>query len=43
MWRKRSLKPKKDDVWAIDVNGNWRVTFQFRNGNAFILDYRDYH
>ncbi|MEZ9934628.1 type II toxin-antitoxin system RelE/ParE family toxin [Vibrio splendidus] len=27
----------------MDVNGNWRVTFQFRNGNAFILDYRDYH
>lgn len=42
-WRLHQLNPKKDDIWAIDVNGNWRVTFQFRNGNAFILDYRDYH
>ena len=25
------------------VNGNWRVTFEFENGNAFILDYEDYH
>ncbi|MBI5659667.1 MAG: type II toxin-antitoxin system RelE/ParE family toxin [Nitrosomonadales bacterium] len=25
------------------VNGNWRVTFEFENGNAFVLDYEDYH
>ena len=29
--------------WAISVNGNWRLTFEFRDGNAFVLDYEDYH
>ena len=26
--------------WA---NANWRVTFELENGNAFVLDYEDYH
>jgi len=25
------------------VNGNWRLTFEFRDGQAFVLDYEDYH
>jgi proteic killer suppression protein len=25
------------------VNGNWRLTFEFEDGNAHILDYEDYH
>ncbi|MFI3184651.1 MAG: hypothetical protein QX198_01575 [Methylococcaceae bacterium] len=25
------------------MNGNWRVTFEFQDGHAFILDYEDYH
>lgn len=29
--------------WAISVNGNWRLTFEFNDGNAFVLDYEDYH
>ena len=29
--------------WSISVNGNWRVTFEFREGNAYVLDYEDYH
>jgi toxin HigB-1 len=29
--------------WSISVNGNWRVTFEFRDGNAYVLDYEDYH
>jgi len=29
--------------WAISVNGNWRLTFAFREGNAFVLDVEDYH
>jgi len=23
--------------------GNWRITFEFQDGNAFVLDYEDYH
>lgn len=29
--------------WSIWVNGNWRVTFEFRDGHACVLDYEDYH
>jgi len=28
---------------SVRVNGNWRVTFEFRDGHAYILDYEDYH
>ena len=28
---------------GIWVNGNWRLTFEFRNGDAYVLDYEDYH
>ncbi|MFI3196723.1 MAG: type II toxin-antitoxin system RelE/ParE family toxin [Methylococcaceae bacterium] len=38
-----ALKGSVNDRWSVWVNGNWRVTFEFQNGNAFILDYEDYH
>jgi len=37
------LKGKLKGRWSISVSGNWRVTFEFRDGNAYILDYEDYH
>lgn len=37
------LKGDRESVWSISVNGNWRVTFEFKDGNAFILNYEDYH
>ena len=37
------LKGSDKDRWSIWVNGNWRITFEFREGDAFILDYEDYH
>ena len=40
------LHPLKGDMkgrWSITVNGNWRVTFAFKDGNAYVLDYGDYH
>lgn len=40
------LLPLKGELrgrWPITVNGNWRVTFEFRDGNAYVLDYEDYH
>ena len=30
-------------VWSIRVSGNWRLTFEFRDGDAHVLDYEDYH
>jgi len=30
-------------VYSIEVNGNWRITFQIDSDGAILLDYRDYH
>ena len=37
------LKGSDRGRWSIWVNGNWRITFEFRDGHAFVLDYEDYH
>lgn len=37
------LKGSRKDCWSIAVNGNWRITFEFENGNAYIVNYEDYH
>ena len=42
-WQLHELKGKDKGTWAVSVNGNWRVTFEFKNGDAFVVDYKDYH
>ncbi|MGH8428559.1 MAG: type II toxin-antitoxin system RelE/ParE family toxin [Gammaproteobacteria bacterium] len=42
-FRLHRLKGVSKDRWSIRVSGNWRITFEFREGNAFVLDYEDYH
>ena len=42
-FRLHPLKGEMQGRWAITVSGNWRVTFEFRDGNAHVLDYEDYH
>ena len=37
------LKGKLKGRWSIGVNGNWRLTFEFKDGNVYVLDYEDYH
>lgn len=37
------LKGKHQDTWAVSISGNWRLTFQFRNGDAYEVDLIDYH
>jgi proteic killer suppression protein len=37
------LKGDREGIWSITVNGNWRITFEFIDGNAFVLNYEDYH
>jgi proteic killer suppression protein len=29
--------------WAVSVSGNWRILFIFEDGDAFDVDYLDYH
>ncbi|HZP68036.1 MAG TPA: type II toxin-antitoxin system RelE/ParE family toxin [Rudaea sp.] len=42
-FRLHALKGYAQGRWSVWVNGNWRVTFEFRDGNAHVLDYEDYH
>lgn len=42
-FRLHPLKGDKEDLLAIDVSKNWRVVFKFEDGNAYIVDYEDYH
>lgn len=42
-FRLPELKGKDRGRWSVWVNGNWRVTFEYRDGHAYILDYEDYH
>jgi len=37
------LKGKLKGHWAVRVSGNWRVVFRFEKGDAFDVDYLDYH
>jgi proteic killer suppression protein len=37
------LKGNRKSEWSIPISGNWRVTFEFENGNAYVVNYEDYH
>jgi len=36
------LKGQLKDHWNVRVDGNWRLTFKFIDGDAYIVDYQDY-
>ena len=42
-YRLHPLKGRLKRRWSIWVSGNWRITFEFRDGNVHVLDYEDYH
>jgi proteic killer suppression protein len=42
-YRLHKLKGREKHRWSIWVNGNWRLTFEFREGDVHIIDYEDYH
>ncbi len=37
------LKGARRGTWAISVQGNWRITFAFENGEASQVNFEDYH
>jgi proteic killer suppression protein len=41
--RLHSLKGELKGHWAVWVSENWRVTFRFEAGDAYDVDYLDYH
>jgi proteic killer suppression protein len=37
------LSGDKKGLHAVKVSGNWRIFFRFIDGDAYIVDYDDYH
>ena len=37
------LQGNMKDFWSIKINENWRLIFRFSNGDAYDVDYLDYH
>ena len=37
------LKGDRKGQWSLTIKKIWRITFRFENGDAFDLDYEDYH
>lgn len=37
------LQGARKGTWAVNVSGNWRVTFGFADKHAERVDYEDYH
>lgn len=42
-YRLHPLKGKLKGRWSIRVSSNWRLTFEFKDGDVYVLDYEDYH
>ncbi|NOQ90277.1 MAG: Killer protein [Gammaproteobacteria bacterium] len=42
-YRLHQLKGSLKRCWSITVNANWRITFEFSDGNIYIVNYEDYH
>ena len=42
-YRLDQLTGDRKDIWSITVNANWRLTFEFTDGNVYVLNYEDYH
>ncbi|MGA2230961.1 MAG: type II toxin-antitoxin system RelE/ParE family toxin [Tepidisphaeraceae bacterium] len=42
-FRLHPLKGELAGFWAVTVRANWRVIYRFADGDAFDVDYVDYH
>lgn len=41
--RLHPLKGNMAGNWSLTVQANWRIIFRFEEGDAFVVDYLDYH
>jgi proteic killer suppression protein len=41
--RLHRLKGEMEGNWSITISGNWRVVFRFEKGDAYDVDFLDYH
>jgi proteic killer suppression protein len=42
-FRLHPLKGERKGQWAVSVSGNWRLVFEFEEGNVTNVDLVDYH
>lgn len=42
-WKLHLLEGDLAGHWSVTVNGNWRLTFRFEDGDAILVNYQDYH
>ncbi|WP_275098605.1 type II toxin-antitoxin system RelE/ParE family toxin [Sedimenticola hydrogenitrophicus] len=42
-WGLHALSGDLKGHFSVKVNGNWRLTFMFDDGDAILVDYQDYH
>ena len=42
-FRLHSLKGSLTGRWSVWISASWRLTFEFFEGDAFKVDYEDYH
>ena len=42
-YRLHQLAGDLEGRWSITVQANWRITFDFIDGDAHIVNYEDYH
>lgn len=38
-----ALKGDRKGIYSITVRANYRITFEFKDGDAYIINYEDYH
>lgn len=41
--RLHQLRGDLRGFWAVTVRANWRIIFRFESGNAYDIDFIDYH
>lgn len=42
-WRIHKLQGDRAGTWSISASGNWRLTFEIKEGEICDLDLEDYH
>ena len=42
-YRLHQLTGDRGGHWAVDISRNWRIVFAFDRGDAYLVNYEDYH
>ncbi len=40
-YRLHSLSGDRSGTWSLSFSGGWRITFEFREGDAYVTNYED--